>query len=95
MAEDPADLTTAFESRSTARIVIVTPHNGPPTLIVEFDIHCPLCGEQSIQVAGHHLRMIRDVLIETIDEHPELTRGEYRQWKQERVAGRANDPSTS
>lgn len=42
------------------------------TLIVTITIDCPDCGTHTAQYAGHHLRSIRDLLIQWIDEFPEL-----------------------
>ena len=47
--------------------------NGERFLLVEIAIDCPVCGPQVIRLAGHHLRAVRDLLIEFIDLHPEST----------------------
>ena len=54
-------------------IVIEWPNNPVKLLVVEIDIDCPECGQYQVRVMGHHLRAIRDLLIEFIDLHPELT----------------------
>lgn len=83
------------ESRSTARIFYWEACEGAPAqLVVEFDIHCPACGEQRIRIAGHHLKMIRDICIQAIDQHPELT-VEPRITERQAIKARSNDPSTS
>jgi hypothetical protein len=52
------------------KITLVT---GEELLTVEIAIDCPYCGQYTIPIAGHHLRAIRDALIEQIDLHPTLT----------------------
>lgn len=47
--------------------------DGTRRLTVQLTIACPVCGLQTIRVAGHHLRQLRDALIEVIDAHPETT----------------------
>jgi len=56
--------------------------NGDRFLLVEITTDCPACGPQAcphcgapqtIRLAGHHLRAVRDLMIEFIDLHPELT----------------------
>lgn len=51
----------------------VTLPDGGEFLIVELVIDCPICGPYAVEFAGHHLRAIRDVLIEQIDLNPDLT----------------------
>lgn len=51
----------------------IEPPQGDPFLVVELQIACPICGEGTIRIAGHHLRAIRDALIQMIDLHPTLT----------------------
>lgn len=85
-----------MESRSTARIFYWEALDGTPAqLVVEIEIHCPRCGEQRIRIVGHHLKMIRDVCIDAIDQHPELTSTEPQVTDRMRITGRSNDPSTS
>lgn len=61
--------------KSTARgtAIKVTLPTGDEFLLVEIAVDCPSCGQYTIRLAGHHLRMVRDLLIEMIDLHPHLT----------------------
>lgn len=61
--------------KSTARCTAtkVTLPDGEEFLVIDLAIDCPVCGSYTIRLAGHHLRMIRDALIEMIDLHPHLT----------------------
>ena len=84
-----------MESRSLGRIFMVESDTGEKALLVEILIDCPICGEDRIRIAGHHLKMVRDLCIDAIDQYPELTgkdpqRVSHTEWK-----GRGNDPSTS
>ncbi len=44
-------------------------------LVQRLTITCPDCGTGRIEIAGHHLRQIHQVLGETIAAHPELCGG--------------------
>lgn len=57
--------------RCTATKITLT--GGQELLVVELALDCPQCGRGTIRLAGHHLRSIRDALIEMIDLHPTLT----------------------
>jgi hypothetical protein len=67
-----------METKVVGRIFKIESPDGAACLLVEIKIDCPFCGEQVIEVAGHHLKVIRDILIEAIDLHPELTGPEAR-----------------
>jgi hypothetical protein len=83
-------------SHATAQIIVATTPTGQSELIVRIQLDCPRCGPQQILLAGHHLRLIRDVLIETIDDYPELTQAEYQQiGPTQKITSQGNDPSTS
>ncbi len=58
----------------SSRIFKVDPVAGDPYVMVEIEVECPECGPFTLQLAGHHLRTIRDVCIEAIDQYPELTK---------------------
>jgi hypothetical protein len=62
-----------MEARVTGRIFKIEPQQGPAYMTVEIKIDCPFCGIDMLQLAGHHLKAIRDIVIEAIDLHPELT----------------------
>jgi hypothetical protein len=51
----------------------VTLTTGEEFLVVEIAIDCPACGKGVILIAGHHLRTVRDAMIEMIDLHPDLS----------------------
>lgn len=54
-------------------IVIEHPDSPGKLLLVEIDVNCPDCGQYSIGLVGHHLKAIRDLLVDFIDLHPDLT----------------------
>ena len=62
-----------MKSHARCTAIKITPPTGDETLVVQIAIDCPLCGQYTVTFAGHHLRMIRDALIEMIDLHPGLT----------------------
>lgn len=85
-----------MESHATSRVILVQTPGEPDVLVVEFIIDCPICGPQRITVAGHHLRLIRDVAVDTVDAYPELTRAKVTQvGEMQQFKARGNDPSTS
>lgn len=57
--------------KGTATMVELS--SGERLLVVGIDIDCPMCGQLQIQLSGHHLRGVRDLLIEFIDLHADLT----------------------
>lgn len=62
-----------MESRSRCTATKITFPTGEELLLVEIAIDCPGCGQYTIPIAGHHLRMVRDALVQMIDLHPTLT----------------------
>lgn len=49
----------------------------PARLYAEVEIRCPACADHPIRIPlpGHHLRAIRDLLIEWCDRYPAETTG--------------------
>jgi hypothetical protein len=84
-----------MESRSLGRIFMVESETGEKALLVEILINCPVCGTDRIRLAGHHLRMVRDICIDAIDQYPELSGTEPRVVNHTDFKGRMNDPSSS
>ena len=62
-----------MENRIRCTGTKVTLTTGEEFLVVDFVIDCGICGQQHFRIAGHHLRAIRDGLIEMMDLHPTLT----------------------
>lgn len=86
--------------RGTATKVVLPSTSEHPHeaafLLVRIDVDCPECGTYAIDLVGHHLRAIRDLLIEFIDLHPDLVGEEHNIAVKERLqfGGRPdNDPS--
>lgn len=46
--------------------------DGTRVLHGEIEIDCPSCGTGIIHIPGHHMKIIRNLLISWCDEHPEL-----------------------
>ena len=62
------------KSHLVGRAILITHPEAPgKLLVVEIDIDCPDCGQQTIKVVGHHLKALRNLLMEFIDLHPDLT----------------------
>lgn len=57
-------------------ITAIVVEDPPRELFVTVAIDCPHCGQGEIPLPGHHLRVIRDALIEYCDRFPELVGGE-------------------
>lgn len=94
--QDPDDAPPkTVESRVRSQIIMVDPVEGAPFLLAEFTIDCPFCGAQRIQIAGHHMRLIRDVLIQAIDDYPALTQVGAQIIEQYTITGPGNDPGSS
>jgi len=54
--------------------VIPPPGRGDAFLVVEITIDCDLCGQTTIRLFGHHLRVVANLLQEFIERAPaELT----------------------
>ena len=68
-------------------------------LVVDLEIACPDCGEVAIRVAGHHLKGLRDILVQVIDEfstlcgHDDGITVQRRSSWQGRSGGSGSDPS--
>src|SRR5207244_320825 len=84
------------EARLVCRSVMVEPTDGgSPFVYVDLAIDCPDCGTYLVQLGGHHLRAIRDFLIQTIDDYPALTGKDAPAAETVRLRGPGNDPTTS
>ncbi len=68
-------MTKQAKITGTATVITIPALDDQPevsTLIVDVVIDCPDCGHHHVRYAGHHLRSIRDLLVQWIDEYPEL-----------------------
>ena len=84
------------DARVLCQSVLVEYPDGRRELYVDLRVDCPLCGTYGTRVAGHHLRAIRNFLIQTIDQYPDLSGPEPTEATIERlrVYGPGNDPVT-
>jgi len=96
MADDPT-ATPPIQSRTTVRGIKVELPSGAETLIIDIEIDCPICGQHSIRIAGHHARAVRQGLIDLIDLYPELTGTAATLLEKRRytIAGPPADPSVN
>lgn len=79
----------------TCTALMVEYADGQQALTVQLDLDCEICGPQRIVLAGHHLRTLRNALIDVIDRHPDLTGQDAPvrdQWEQVIPGG---DPTTN
>jgi hypothetical protein len=83
------------ESKVVCLSILVEPTDGAPFVFVDVTIDCPLCGTTKVQIHGHHLRQLRDFLIQTIDQYPGLTGRDGPPPEVTRLQGPGNDPGTS
>lgn len=58
----------------TSRVLRLTFPGDPAEILLVQEIHlaCPGCGEIHVQIGGHHLVALRDLLSDTISAYPEL-----------------------
>lgn len=86
-----------MKSRTTGTAIAVEAPNGDQDLYVEIAIDCPVCGQHRVRFAGHHLRAMRDFLVDTIDRFPDLTLKDEQVQCMDRVefTGPGNDPRSS
>jgi len=61
-----------LESRVNTEATKVTFPDGDEAVYVQFEIVCPECGHHKVRIAGHHLRVLRNFFIDTIDRYPTL-----------------------
>lgn len=66
-----SDPTTKIEYVSEGRVIELP--EGGTYLLVTIKILCPHCGEIQIELPGHHLRALRNLLVEYVDQYPHLT----------------------
>lgn len=66
--------TNTIIGRSVVITLAETDDQGQPiqALVQEIEIDCEGCGRHLVRFAGHHLRAIRNLLLQTIDQFPEL-----------------------
>lgn len=61
--------------RGTTTVMTLVNEDGSApeeVLALQVEISCPICGDHAAVFAGHHLRSLRNLLLETIDQHPGL-----------------------
>lgn len=86
------------QSRATGSIFVL--ELGPPpqkVLVLQLEIRCPTCGQQRIQILGHHLRALRETIRLAFDTYPELLGADADLQVGETMTftGRTGNPSTN
>ena len=61
-----------MHAKIIGRAIIVVFPDGERTLVQQVQIDCDTCGEGLLQIAGHHLVAVRDLLQQTIDANPDF-----------------------
>jgi hypothetical protein len=85
-----------MRAHTTSLIVAAELPNGQTELTVVIQTDCPHCGDCRWILPGHHLKTLRDVLIEAIDLYPELSGLEPVKAKTERIVIQGGgDPTTN
>lgn len=88
---------TPPQSHATGRIFVVdtVPQK---TLILQLQVDCPVCGKQTIEIQGHHLRALRETVRIAFDTFPELLGEDTGLWVIDQTTftgGPPRDPSTN
>lgn len=85
------------ESRTVGTAMATELPDGRKFLTVAITIDCPVCGQLTLQLAGHHLRALREFLTSTIDEFPDLClkEGDVRALETLRFEGRVTNPENN
>lgn len=83
-------------SHAVGKIFVLEGEASAKLLILEFEIDCPVCGRQRLQILGHHLRALRDTIRTAFDEYPELVSTEVKVSETLKFSGRTGgDPSVN
>lgn len=61
-----------LKSLLTGRTIIATETNGRRSLHVQIDVDCPECGTFALYLPGHHLRALKQVVDEAVEQYGEL-----------------------
>lgn len=89
---------TEKKSRLLGRAVLLE-QGEHRALIAEVAIDCPDCGQFVVRFAGHHLRALRNLLTEWVDEFPDLCGNEagleVLRRETERFSGGGGDPNNN
>lgn len=88
---------SAIQSHVTGRIIVAESREGDRRLFLQVDVDCPECGHFAFQLPGHHLRPLRDLCLDAIDRHPDLTGTDagLQILKKTEFTGTPNDPTNN
>lgn len=64
-------------TRNPFQVFIVEAHGdqGEKELLAQIAIDCAACGPITLVIPGHHLRTVRDVIVDLLDQFPYLNDG--------------------
>lgn len=63
-----------LQAKIRAEAVIAShPEVEGKALFIRLTIDCPECGVDVLEVSGHHLRAIQEILGQLIEQYPDLT----------------------
>lgn len=61
-------------ARVSGRRITIQAVDGTRVLVQEITIDCPACGHLVVQILGHHVQTVAQILRETIEAEPDLCR---------------------
>jgi hypothetical protein len=64
---------TTMTADIKAAATLATFPDGTKVLMGEIVIDCESCGGGTVRLPGHHMRVVRNLLMQWCDEYPELT----------------------
>jgi hypothetical protein len=87
-------------TQSFGRMTILSAElpNGETHTMAEITIDCPHCGPTVYRVAGHHFKMLRDMMIEALDLLPDADAETTKVVRRDHVsfdAKRGGDPTNN
>lgn len=86
-----------MDAHTEGRIIVATYPTGQRVLWLQVQFNCQACGTGGIQIPGHHLVVLKDLVDQTIRDYPELTQAAFRREREEpeEFTGTPGDPSTN
>lgn len=81
-----------MHAKIVGRAILIEFPSGARTLVQQIQIDCETCGEGLLQIAGHHLVAVRDLLQQTIDTNPEFCRDPKRRVEERSHFSGMTDP---
>lgn len=81
-----------MHAKITGSAIRVDFPDGERTLVQQIQIDCPSCGIGLLQIAGHHLVAVRDLLQATIEANPDFCKDPKRRVEERSHFSGTTDP---